>query len=69
MSSTPEVVSVKEMDKKRKENIKEGSDERGHWRWCECTTRVEKEKTKFKPRKRTKEINVQLKEWKIKSGN
>jgi hypothetical protein len=69
MSSTPEVVSVKEMDKKRKENIKEGSDERGHWRWCECTTRVEKEKTKFKPRKRTKEIVEMQREYKTKSGN
>jgi hypothetical protein len=45
MSSTPEVVSAKEMDKKRKENIKEGSDERGHWRWCGVQERENKIQT------------------------
>jgi hypothetical protein len=51
MSSTPEVVSAKEMDKKRKENIKEGSDERGHWRWCGVQERENKIQTRQKNKK------------------
>jgi hypothetical protein len=51
MSSTPEVVSAKEMDKKRKENIKEGSDERGHWRCCGVQERENKIQTRQKNKK------------------
>jgi hypothetical protein len=69
MSSTPEVVSAKEMDKKRKENIKEGTDERGHWRWCECTRRSGRKRKQNSNEAKEQKGIVEVQEYKTKSGN